>query len=161
MPCGCFQKIGKFYDKEKNNDKQKHPDLCKTNMYEKKVRNSKNEETGNWEKVPYYKVKDDYLSCGHGVESMIRLNKYVAMPEPWNQAIRWHMGAYDISPMNKLSLKKSLAAYREVLFLQTADMSSKVKEKPAEQTHFFSTVSRLCSVRESIAPEVPGLYQQG
>jgi hypothetical protein len=97
-------------------------DLCKMNMYESKLRNAKNEETGNWEKVPYYKVKDDYLSYGHGIESMLRLNKYILMPESWNQAIRWHMGAYDISQMDKLSLEKSLKTYREVLFLQTADM---------------------------------------
>jgi hypothetical protein len=91
-------------------------------MYETKTRNSKNEVTGIWEKVPYYKVKDDYLSYGHGIESMLRLNKFITMPEPWNQAIRWHMGAYDMSQTDKFSLEKSLSAYREVLFLQTADM---------------------------------------
>ena len=97
-------------------------DLCKVNMYETKERNVKNEETGNWEKKPYYSVKDDYLSFGHGIESMLRLNKYIVMPESWNHAIRWHMGAYDITQMDKLSLEKSYSAYREVLFLQTADM---------------------------------------
>ena len=99
-------------------------DFCKVNMYEIKMRNSKNEETGNWEKVPFYKVKDNYLSYGHGIESMIRLNKFIPMPESWNHAIRLHMGAYDISQMDKLSLEKSLAAYSEVLFLQTADMKA-------------------------------------
>jgi hypothetical protein len=97
-------------------------DLCKVNMYETKERNVKNEVNGNWEKMPFYKVKDDYLSYGHGIESMIRLNKYIEMPESWNHAIRWHMGAYDITQMDKLSLEKSYIAYREVLFLQTADM---------------------------------------
>ena len=97
-------------------------DLCKINMYETKLRNSKNEESGEWEKVPYYKVKDDYLSYGHGIESMLRLNKFIQMPESWNHAIRWHMGAYDMTQMDKLALEKSFVAYREVLFLQTADM---------------------------------------
>ena len=97
-------------------------DFCKVNMYEVKLKNVKNEENGNWEKVPYYKVKADYLSYGHGIESMLRLNKFINMPESWNHAIRWHMGAYDITPMDKLSLEKSFIAYREVLFLQTADM---------------------------------------
>jgi len=104
-------------------------DLCKTNMYEVKTRNSKNEETGNWEKVPYYRIKDSYLSYGHGVESMLRLNKYIAMPDSWNHAIRWHMGAYDISQMDKIGLEKSLAAYKEVLFLQTADMQAGLVEE--------------------------------
>ena len=99
-------------------------DFCKVNMYETQMRNIKSEDTGNWEKVPYYKIKDDYISYGHGVESMLRLNKFISMPEPWNHAIRWHMGAYDISQLDKFSLEKSLSAYREVLFLQTADMQA-------------------------------------
>ena len=97
-------------------------DLCKVNMYETRERNVKNEENGKWEKIPFYRVKEDYLSYGHGIESMLRLNKYVALPESWNHAIRWHMGAYDITQMDKLSLEKSFSAFREVLFLQTADM---------------------------------------
>ena len=97
-------------------------DLCKVNMYESKLKNAKNEESGEWEKVPYYKIKDDYLSYGHGIESMLRLNKFIQMPESWNHAIRWHMGAYDMTQMDKFALEKSFVAYREVLFLQTADM---------------------------------------
>jgi hypothetical protein len=104
-------------------------DFCKVNMYETSIRNSKNEETGVWEKVPYYKVKDNYLSYGHGVESMLRLNKYIAIPEAWNHAVRWHMGAYDISPLDKIALGKSFAAYKEVLFLQTADMQAGLVEE--------------------------------
>ncbi|MFP3091356.1 hypothetical protein LQZ21_13630 [Treponema sp. TIM-1] len=104
-------------------------DLCKTNMYEIKTKNAKNEETGNWEKVPFYKIKDNYLSFGHGIESMLRINKYIALPDAWNHAIRWHMGAYDISPMDKFALEKSLAAYKEVLFLQTADMQAGLVEE--------------------------------
>lgn len=104
-------------------------DLCKVDMYEIKMRNVKNEETGNWEKVPSYKVRDDYLSFGHGIESMLRLNKYISMPDPWNHAIRWHMGAYDISQLDKFSLEKALAKYREVLFLQTADMQAGLVEE--------------------------------
>ena len=103
-------------------------DLCKVNMYEMKTRNVKNEETGNWEKAPYYRVKDSYLSYGHGVESMLRLNKYIAMPDPWNQAVRWHMGAYDISPLDKVAIDKALFSFREVLFLHTADMLSVIDE---------------------------------
>jgi hypothetical protein len=51
------------------------------------------------------------------------------MPDSWNYAVRWHMGAYDISPMDKISLEKSLAAYKEVLFLQTADMQAGLDEE--------------------------------
>ena len=97
-------------------------DLCKVNMYEIKTRNVKNEETGNWEKAPYYKVSDSYISHGHGIESMLRLNRFIALPDAWNQAVRWHMGAYDISPLDKIAMDKAMFVYREVLFLHTADM---------------------------------------
>jgi len=104
-------------------------DLCKVNMYETKLRNIKNEETGIGEKAPYYKVRDEYLSFGHGIESMLRLNRFIPLPDAWNHAVRWHMGAYDISPSDKYALEKSLAAYKEVLFLQTADMQAGLVEK--------------------------------
>jgi hypothetical protein len=99
-------------------------DLCKVNMYEVKMRNVKNEETGNWEKMPYYSIRKDYIAFGHGVESMLRLNNYIPMPDSWNHAVRWHMGAYDITQMDKYSLEKALALYKEVLFLQSADMQA-------------------------------------
>lgn len=40
-------------------------DLCKAQFYKVSTRNVKNEETGNWEKVPFYAV-DDYFPYGHG-----------------------------------------------------------------------------------------------
>jgi hypothetical protein len=104
-------------------------DLCKVNMYEEKTKNVKNEETGSWEKAPYYSVRKDYIAFGHGIESMLRLNDYIPMPNPWNHAIRWHMGAYDIAPMDKPSLDKAFAMYKEVLFLQTADMQAGLVEE--------------------------------
>jgi len=104
-------------------------DLCKVNMYEMKTRNIKNEETGSWEKAPYYRVSDSYISYGHGIESLLRLNKYIAMPDAWNQAIRWHMGAFDQSPLDKYAMDKAMAVYREVLFLHTADMLSSTADE--------------------------------
>jgi hypothetical protein len=38
------------------------------------------------------------------------------------------MGAYDMSPMDKIAMDKVLAKYKEVLFLQTADMQAGVVE---------------------------------
>lgn len=40
-------------------------DLCKTHFYGTSMRNVKNEETGVWEKKPYY-VVDDKMPLGHG-----------------------------------------------------------------------------------------------
>ncbi|MDR0730776.1 MAG: HD domain-containing protein [Treponema sp.] len=97
-------------------------DLCKVNMYESKLRNTKDEKTGEWKKEPFYAVRQDYISFGHGVESLLRLSRFISLNEAWRHAVRWHMGAYDLSPLDKLAMEKALAKYREVLLLQTADM---------------------------------------
>ncbi|MDR2747666.1 MAG: HD domain-containing protein [Treponema sp.] len=97
-------------------------DLCKTNMYESRLRNVKDEKTGEWKKEPFYAVRQDYISYGHGIESLLRLSRFIDLSEAWRHAVRWHMGAYDISQLDKIAMEKAMAAYREVLFLQTADM---------------------------------------
>jgi hypothetical protein len=97
-------------------------------MYEKKTRNVKNEKTGVWEHVPCYAVRADYLSFGHGIESMLRITKFMKLPQAWLHAIRWHMGAYDISGSDDISYKKALARYKEVLLLHTADMQASAVE---------------------------------
>jgi hypothetical protein len=97
-------------------------DLCKVNMYESKMRNVKDEKTGEWKKEAFYTIRQDYISFGHGIESLLRLSRFISLPESWRHAVRWHMGAYDISQTDKFAMEKALAKYREVLFLQTADM---------------------------------------
>jgi 23S rRNA maturation-related 3'-5' exoribonuclease YhaM len=97
-------------------------DLCKVNMYEISMRNVKNKITGKWEAEPYYTVREDYLAQGHGIESMLRINKFVALPEEWNYAVRFHMGAYDVTDTDAKSMQKAMSKFREVLLLQTADM---------------------------------------
>jgi hypothetical protein len=99
-------------------------DLCKVNMYETKLRNVKDDKTGEWRKEAFYTVRQDYISFGHGIESLLRISKFITLPEPWKHAVRWHMGAYDISQTDKFALEKAQAKYREVLFLQTADMQA-------------------------------------
>ena len=44
-------------------------DLCKANFYKETTRNVKNEITGQWEKVPYYSIDDQY-PYGHGEKSV-------------------------------------------------------------------------------------------
>jgi hypothetical protein len=38
------------------------------------------------------------------------------------------MGAYDVSQLDKIAMEKALAKYKEVLFLQTADMQAGIVE---------------------------------
>jgi hypothetical protein len=99
-------------------------DLCKANMYETKLRNVKDEKTGEWKKETFYTVRQDYISFGHGIESLLRLSRFVSLGEAWQHAVRWHMGAYDMSPLDKTAMERAMAVYREVLFLQTADMTA-------------------------------------
>jgi hypothetical protein len=103
-------------------------DLCKVGMYEQKMRNVKNEKTGEWEREPFYTFRSDYLAFGHGIESLLRISRFIELPPSWSHAVRWHMGAYDISPSDKFCMEKALGKYREVLLLQTADMQAGLVE---------------------------------
>ena len=47
-------------------------DLCKAEFYKVSTRNVKNDETGKWEKVPYYAVEDKF-PFGHGEKSVFLL----------------------------------------------------------------------------------------
>ena len=44
-------------------------DLCKANYYKPGFRNQKNEETGQWERVPTFRVEDAF-PYGHGEKSV-------------------------------------------------------------------------------------------
>ena len=69
-------------------------DLCKTNYYVESTRNVKNDATGKWEKVPFYKVEDQF-PMGHGEKSVWLIERYIRLTPAEALAIRWHMGAYD------------------------------------------------------------------
>ncbi len=69
-------------------------DLCKTNFYQPDVRNVKNPTTGMWEKVPCYKIVDQF-PMGHGEKSVWLIERFVRLTAEEALAIRWHMGAYD------------------------------------------------------------------
>ena len=69
-------------------------DLCKVNFYVTSTRNKKNEVTGKWEKVPFYKV-DDQVPLGHGEKSIIILSSFINLTLDEMYAIRSHMGGYE------------------------------------------------------------------
>lgn len=72
-------------------------DLCKVNMYKVAVRNSKNEKTGVWEKVPYYTRAEDFAFGGHGSKSMYLVMHFMRLEPEEAVAINCHMGAWDNS----------------------------------------------------------------
>ena len=63
-------------------------DICKANFYTISYRNAKNER-GQWEKVPYYTV-DDQFPFGHGEKSVFVIERFHAY-EKYPLAVLLHM----------------------------------------------------------------------
>ena len=77
-------------------------DLFKANFYKTSTRNVKNEETGKWEKVPYY-VIEDVFPYGHGEKSVFLIERFMRLKIDEAMAIRWHMGGFDESASYSMS----------------------------------------------------------
>lgn len=71
-------------------------DVCKAQFYKISTRNVKNEETGAWEKKPYYSVEDAF-PYGHGEKSVFLIERFVRLKPSEAMAVRWHMGGFDES----------------------------------------------------------------
>lgn len=69
-------------------------DLCKAEFYKVSLRNQKNEQTGQWEKVPYYTIEDRF-PFGHGEKSVFLIERFMRLKVEEAIAIRWHMGGFD------------------------------------------------------------------
>ncbi len=69
-------------------------DLCKAQYYKVSTRNVKNEQTGQWEKQPYYMVEDSF-PYGHGEKSVFLIERFLRLKPAEATAIRWHMGGFD------------------------------------------------------------------
>ena len=69
-------------------------DVCKANFYKVSTRNVKNDETGQWEKVPFYQVEDRF-PYGHGEKSVYLIERLMRLKTEEAVAIRWHMGGFD------------------------------------------------------------------
>lgn len=68
-------------------------DVCKVNFYTVSTRNVKNEQTGQWEKQPYYSI-DDQVPYGHGEKSVYIISGFMRLTREEAFAIRFHMGDY-------------------------------------------------------------------
>lgn len=71
-------------------------DVCKSQFYKTSTRNVKNDETGKWEKKPYYSV-EDLFPYGHGEKSVFLIERFMRLKLDEAMAIRWHMGGFDES----------------------------------------------------------------
>ena len=53
-------------------------DVCKSQFYKTSTRNVKNEETGQWEKKPFY-IVDDAFPFGHGEKSVYLIERFMRL----------------------------------------------------------------------------------
>lgn len=97
-------------------------DVCKTFFYKEATRNQKNDETGKWEKVPYYTVEDKF-PFGHGEKSVFMIERYIRLTKEEAMAIRWHMGFTE--PKESWNcISAAIAQYPLVLALHLADLEA-------------------------------------
>lgn len=105
-----FDRLAQLYEMEFGDVKDEDPimesiaiasllhDLCKVNFYGVSTRNAKNEETGKWEKVPYYTVEEKFKYGGHGSKSVFLIERFMKLKMDEAVAINCHMASWDIAP---------------------------------------------------------------
>jgi hypothetical protein len=99
-------------------------DVCKAQFYKESVRNVKNEETGLWEKRPYYVIEDGY-PYGHGEKSVFLIERFMRLKTSEAIAIRWHMGGFDESVKGgSFSIGLAYQKYPIAVKLHLADLES-------------------------------------
>lgn len=99
-------------------------DVCKVNFYKLSLRNSKNEKTGQWEKVPFYQVEDRF-PYGHGEKSVFMIERFMRLKTPEAVAIRWHMGGFDDAVKGGFfSISRAYEMYPLAVKLHLADTAA-------------------------------------
>ena len=96
-------------------------DLCKAQFYKVSSRNVKNEQTGQWEKVPYFAI-DDQFPYGHGEKSVFLIERKMRLKIEEAMAIRWHMGEFGDKNSNTIS--QAYDKYPLAVKLHLADLES-------------------------------------
>lgn len=99
-------------------------DVCKTGFYAAASRNVKNEQTGKWEKQPFYTV-DDKFPFGHGEKSVFLIERFVRLSIDEALAIRWHMGGFDTAARGgEYALAGAMDRCPLAVLLHLADMQA-------------------------------------
>lgn len=99
-------------------------DVCKAQFYKTSTRNVKNEETGAWEKKPFYMV-DDMFPYGHGEKSVFLIERFIRLKPAEAMAIRWHMGGFDDSAKGgSFAISNAYCRYPLAVKLHLSDLES-------------------------------------
>lgn len=96
-------------------------DLCKIGVYKPGTRNVKNEQTGQWEKVPTFNFEDN-LPYGHGEKSVYIISGFMRLSREEAMAIRWHMGFSDVDSSSRGTVGNAFNTYTLAVLTHTADM---------------------------------------
>lgn len=108
-------------------------DLCKAQFYKVSTRNVKNDETGQWEKVPYYSIEDSF-PYGHGEKSVFLIERFMRLKLDEAMAIRWHMGGFDDN--GGYAISQAYDRYPLAVKLHLADLESTyLREKGTSSVH--------------------------
>ncbi len=135
-------------------------DICKTYFYTVSLRNAKNEQTGKWEKVPYFSVKDR-MPLGHGDKSVMIIKQYIELSNREMYAIWWHMGYTDTQ--DTLALGNAIEMYPAVWALHNADMmASRMMEDDAGNKEPFAQtdVGQAPDVDNSSAGDAEPVFEE-
>lgn len=96
-------------------------DVCKANFYSSYLRNVKNEETGDWEKVESYKIDEQFPYGSHGGKSVYLLMSHgINLSDEEATAINCHMGGWDNTIYHNPN--GAFTKYPLALYLHIADM---------------------------------------
>ena len=99
-------------------------DLCKANYYKVSTRNVKTDATGQWEKVPYYTVEDQF-PYGHGEKSVFLIERFMRLKTEEAVAIRWHMGGFDDAARGgSFAISEAYDRYPLAIKLHIADLTA-------------------------------------
>ena len=99
-------------------------DVCKAQFYKVSSRNVKNEETGAWEKQPYFSVEDSF-PYGHGEKSVFLIERFLRLKTSEAMAIRWHMGGFDdTAKAGNFAIGQAYERYPIAVKLHLADLES-------------------------------------
>lgn len=106
-------------------------DLCKTNYYFKEPKWTKDEQ-GKWKEYLGYVVKDAF-PFGHAEKSVHLISKFLKLTDAEALAIRWHMGATELS--TQISGSSQYFAYNQAInhplvrLIHCADMMAMTVEE--------------------------------
>ena len=100
-------------------------DVCKADFYKATTRNVKNDETGKWEKVPYFSIEEKF-PFGHGEKSVFLIERFMMLTPEEAVAIRFHMGEFE----KDRSTSDAYSKYPLAVMLHIADeMATFLDEK--------------------------------